>query len=176
MTVQYYEAGPQRVVAVIDAVGDVTPFVGVGISEDVTRKNGFATGTRTDRKDEILRVGIRRIRQGVIVRSEKIIAANIGGPWADVAGLTGAMGSKKRVQLITDGTIDAEFAVVFKRWEDITDAERIEVARYDTVMAQGLVSIVDESDGAAGYGFYAVECLSLNSGQYAIQLIVDDPY
>lgn len=174
MTVQYYEKGPQRVVAVIDAVGDVTPFIGVGVVNDARRKGGFATGTRDNRRDEILRVGIRRIVQGGTLTAEKIIAAEVGGPWAIAAGVASETINKDRIQLVTSGTIDAEFSVVWKRWEDMTDAEAIEVAAYTDTKYIGLNSIVDESDGHAGYGYYAVQMTALNSGQYAVQLIVDD--
>lgn len=184
MTVHYYEDGPDRVLAVMDAVDDVSPFLQVGKQPVSKREGGGITAARGGRFDEYIRVFIRPVTPGALADGKFSGNTQVGGNWAVAAGITNPkhVADRQRITLLTDTAvgIEAGFELMFKRYAHQEDAEAHCVCEYHLDEYQGDPAISDESDMAAGVGFFAIRLSALAAtvlpGQlFAVEIVLDDP-
>ncbi|WP_299933619.1 hypothetical protein [uncultured Pelagimonas sp.] len=176
MAEKYAEVSPNRVLAVLELAGDMTPFIAVGTGNNSHTKNDFAKGSYERRLDEIVRLSIRPVAIGGVITSVKPIRGiNITGTYAEAAGIKNEkFDQNKRLELPQSGVIDASFEIVHKRRLDMTDAEAYQLQAYPELIYGGAQSIIDETEDQGGSGFYAVRMTDVNSGSYAVELLVDD--
>lgn len=175
--IQYQEEAPNRKLAVMDAAGDYTPFLPVGVGSKVGLNGGYATGSTERRLDEILRLLIRRVDVGPRkIASNVLHATKITGPRAVAAGIKDSLRThhERLPLLVTSELIEAEFELVFARRPDVAISEAAQVQDYPIGRYGTLTSIMDESERSAGLGYFAVRMTTHTLGTYAVELFVDD--
>lgn len=176
MSVTYMEISPNRVLAVLEAAGDTSPFIAVGTGKNPHATNPYAKGSYERRLDEVIRLSVRPVAIGGRLDMDKPVPGlEVSGLYADAAGIKNSKYEQKsRLELPQNGVIAASFSIIHKRRQDMTDAEAYGLQDYPELIYGGEDSIIDETDGPGGAGFYAVRMTDVTNGIYAVELLVDD--
>lgn len=177
MTVLYQETAANRVVAVVDTIGDTTPFIETGRD----RKNADVPHVKSSNiTKHRMRLFIRPVIKGDLMETADRHGVKVAGPWAAASGIPipneddVVYKVNKRIEIVTSGVIAAGFQLLYKRDKFQTDREAVVAADYRAAQYAGTPGFSDETDWQTGEGLFAIRMSDHTSGTYALELVLDE--